>query len=315
MADTTHPRPSWRDRVIDSSGVPIAARDFGGEGTPVVLVHGLGGTLEDWAAVAPRLTARHRVIATDLRNSGHSGDGPWEWGAVLGDIEAVVAEFGAEEPAVVGASLGGMVAVLWGERHPQCPGVANLDGHPVLGAGRRHPGMAPERAAEQRERLGALFSAMEEQRASPLGPADAGALAEAARSSARRLGASEDAFAASVYRSLTAADGAGRRFARPLREPLARIRRAMEGLDLFAAYERTGARTLAVLATEDTPGQEEFADLMAAHRRGVGDALADLARERPRLRAARLAAGHAVLAERPADVARLVLDFLAGDDG
>ncbi|MFC3994396.1 alpha/beta fold hydrolase [Nocardiopsis sediminis] len=315
MTETRHPLPSERDRVIDSAGVPIAIRDFGGEGPPVLLLHGLGGTLEDWAPVAPLLTPHRRAVAVDLRNSGHSGDGPWEWDAVLGDIEAVAAAIGEPEPAVVGASIGGMIAVLWGERHPRCPGAVNLDGHPVLGVAQRHPGLDPDRAAEQREGLAAAFSAMEAQRADPLGPDAAEALAEAARAAARRIGASEASFAASVYRNLTAADGAGHRFQRPLPEPLARIRRAMEELDIFAAYERTRARTLAVLATEDTPGQGPFADLMAAHRRGVDEALAAIARESPHVRAAHLAGGHALLAERPADVARLALDFLAGHDG
>ncbi|SDN21805.1 alpha/beta fold hydrolase [Allokutzneria albata] len=108
--------------------VPISARDFGGTGTPVVLLHGLGGSKDTWSAFAPMLTSRHRVIALDLRGHGDSGDAPWDWEGAIGDIARVVSHFALERPAVVGMSLGGGLAVLWGESHPRCPGVVNIDG-------------------------------------------------------------------------------------------------------------------------------------------------------------------------------------------
>jgi pimeloyl-ACP methyl ester carboxylesterase len=47
----------WQRRAIDSDGVRIVLRDSGGEGKPVVLVHGLGLGQRSWDRVAPQLRA------------------------------------------------------------------------------------------------------------------------------------------------------------------------------------------------------------------------------------------------------------------
>lgn len=137
--------------------VPISYRDHGGDGPPILLLHGLGGTVADWDAFAPRLTG-HRAVAVDLRGHGGSGDGPWTWDAVLDDLEAVVAHLGLAAPAVVGHSLGGWVAALWGLRHPECPGVVNLDGtRSALTRPEHYVGMDPEKRDAELARLRELF--------------------------------------------------------------------------------------------------------------------------------------------------------------
>ncbi|MFC7110607.1 alpha/beta fold hydrolase [Nonomuraea rubra] len=87
------------DLVIDDRPVRLAVRDHGGHGAPVLLLHGLGGTLLHWDELAPLLTGSHRVVAMDLRGHGLSGDGPWEWEAVLDDVRAVVDHLGLAEPS------------------------------------------------------------------------------------------------------------------------------------------------------------------------------------------------------------------------
>jgi pimeloyl-ACP methyl ester carboxylesterase len=80
---------------------------------PLVLVHGLGGTIENWRAIAPALAARHRVLVPDLPGHGHSAplaeardvDSLAE--AVLGIVDAEAA--GAA--VWVGHSLGGVVGL------------------------------------------------------------------------------------------------------------------------------------------------------------------------------------------------------------
>src|SRR5947209_2496834 len=39
---------------------------------PVVLVHGLGGTIENWRGIAPELAQKHRVLVPDLPGHGRS---------------------------------------------------------------------------------------------------------------------------------------------------------------------------------------------------------------------------------------------------
>jgi pimeloyl-ACP methyl ester carboxylesterase len=84
-----------------------------GDGPPLVLVHGLGGTIENWRALAPPLATRHRVLVPDLPGHGRSSLLP-EARSLDALAEAVLAVADAEEirPAVwIGHSLGGGVAL------------------------------------------------------------------------------------------------------------------------------------------------------------------------------------------------------------
>jgi len=111
-----------------TEAVPIATTDYGGTGRDVLLLHGGGRTRRDWDAFAPLLRAHgYRPVAIDLRGHGDSGPGPWSWPSVLADLGSVAKELAT--PAVIGHSLGGMVAALWADDHPECPLAVNVDGH------------------------------------------------------------------------------------------------------------------------------------------------------------------------------------------
>lgn len=142
------------DHVVTTGPIGLAARDYGGSGQPIVLLHGLGDSGRMWDAFAPLLTDQHRVIAYDQRGHGVSGDGPWDWDVALDDLDAIVEHFGLESPALIGHSLGGAIATRWGVQHPECAGVVNLD--MIRGALTDLPnyvGMPAERARAERDRL------------------------------------------------------------------------------------------------------------------------------------------------------------------
>jgi pimeloyl-ACP methyl ester carboxylesterase len=85
-----------------------------GDGPPVVLLHGIGRTLDDFAAVQELLARHHRVISVDL--PGHGGSAPLDPPHTLPALAAAVAETldaaGITGPAhLVGNSLGGAVAM------------------------------------------------------------------------------------------------------------------------------------------------------------------------------------------------------------
>ena len=84
------------------------------EATPVLLLHGIGRSLEDWDELADRLIADHRVIRMDLPGFGYSTRAAGEVGlaSVAQAIPRVLDAVGETRPVhVAGNSLGGWVAL------------------------------------------------------------------------------------------------------------------------------------------------------------------------------------------------------------
>jgi pimeloyl-ACP methyl ester carboxylesterase len=93
----------------------------GGAGTPLLLVHGLGGSGANWIEVLPELVERHRVFVVDL--PGHAGSEPLPGGASVGDFAAAVARVleaeKVEGALVAGHSFGGLVALRLAHSRPE----------------------------------------------------------------------------------------------------------------------------------------------------------------------------------------------------
>ena len=87
--------------------------DRGGEGSPMVLLHGFTDTWRTWELVIPALEREHDVLAPTL--AGHAGGPPLNGNvsdALLADaVERAMDEAGFETAHVVGNSLGGYVAL------------------------------------------------------------------------------------------------------------------------------------------------------------------------------------------------------------
>lgn len=102
--------PRMRDGTTMT--VKLAHTAFGTAGPPVVILHGLLGAAQNWATIAKRLAATHRVFALDLRNHGTS---PWAARMTYHDLAADVLAFMIEHdlaPAhVIGHSMGGKAAM------------------------------------------------------------------------------------------------------------------------------------------------------------------------------------------------------------
>jgi pimeloyl-ACP methyl ester carboxylesterase len=93
----------------------------GGEGKPVVLVHGLAGSAANWVELLPGLAERYRVLAVDL--PGHGGSAPPRAGASVTDFADAVAGVIERERAgpalLAGHSFGGLVALRLAQRRPE----------------------------------------------------------------------------------------------------------------------------------------------------------------------------------------------------
>ncbi|WP_181068684.1 alpha/beta fold hydrolase, partial [Nocardia nova] len=107
----------------------LHVRDYGGDGVPLVLLHGAGRSLADWDAAATHLLgAGHRVVAVDLPGHGRSPDiAPWSVRTVVRRVAEALDAHRVGEPVVVGHSLGGLVAVEYA-RACRVRAAVNLDG-------------------------------------------------------------------------------------------------------------------------------------------------------------------------------------------
>jgi pimeloyl-ACP methyl ester carboxylesterase len=91
----------------------------GGEGEPLLLLHGFTANWRTWEPVLPALEARHDVLAPTL--AGHAG-GPMfpaagaSDGAIADAVEAAMDAAGWESAHIVGNSLGGYIAFLLAAR-------------------------------------------------------------------------------------------------------------------------------------------------------------------------------------------------------
>ncbi len=107
------------ERRLDLAGVSTAVLE-GGDGPPVVLLHGQGGWSGMWLPVITELVTTHRVVAPDLPGLGASEvpDGSPDAARVLAWLGELIQRTCQSPPALVGASLGASIAARFAIAHP-----------------------------------------------------------------------------------------------------------------------------------------------------------------------------------------------------
>jgi pimeloyl-ACP methyl ester carboxylesterase len=108
--------------VRGRDGARLRVIDFGGEGRPVLFVHGLAGHGSEWSRVAQLLPRELRPLAFDLRGHGGSERRPGDasLAAHADDVARVAGQMAPGEPLfLVGQSVGGIVAFVAASRRPE----------------------------------------------------------------------------------------------------------------------------------------------------------------------------------------------------
>jgi pimeloyl-ACP methyl ester carboxylesterase len=128
---------SWKDDsphtafyfTVDD-GVQLEVLDWGGEGTPLMLIHGLGATAHTWDDIAPLLAPNHRVFALTRRGIGGSSrpDSGYNSATLARDAVRVLDALNIDKAVIVGSSMGGQeLSWLGAEYTERVAGLIYLD--------------------------------------------------------------------------------------------------------------------------------------------------------------------------------------------
>jgi non-heme chloroperoxidase len=109
---------------ITSNGIELSYEDTGGDGRPVVLIHGWPLSGASWSEQVPALEgAGHRVITYDRRGFGASDKPPaddaagYDYDTFAADLAGLIEALDLRDAAVVGFSMGGGEVARYLSRH------------------------------------------------------------------------------------------------------------------------------------------------------------------------------------------------------
>src|SRR5258705_217870 len=90
-----------------------------GQGPPLVILHGLFGSLENWHTISTRLAAHFHVFALDQRNHGQSPHSPeMDYDFMADDLREFLEQHALPRADVIGHSMGGKVAMQFAALYP-----------------------------------------------------------------------------------------------------------------------------------------------------------------------------------------------------
>jgi pimeloyl-ACP methyl ester carboxylesterase len=122
MSDLPETRPFEVVRELEGDTMTLRGEDAG-EGTPLVLLHGLSADRRNVLQGSNYLLRRgYRLVSYDARGHGASDPPPnptaYEYADLVGDLELVLADRGIERPVLIGSSMGAATAMAWTLDHP-----------------------------------------------------------------------------------------------------------------------------------------------------------------------------------------------------
>ncbi len=118
----------WRDSakheatsISVDQGVQLEVLDFGGQGSPILLLAGLGATAHSFDELAPMLARKHRVVAMTRRGTGYSSrpDAGFDTPRLARDVLQVMDALKLSKVLLVGHSIAGDELTWLGGHHPE----------------------------------------------------------------------------------------------------------------------------------------------------------------------------------------------------
>lgn len=91
-----------------------------GEGKPLLILHGLFGSSDNWVSIARVLSKSHKVFLIDQRNHGDSPHSTeFNYDVMAADLKEFVEDHSITNFDLIGHSLGGKTAMVFSNQHPE----------------------------------------------------------------------------------------------------------------------------------------------------------------------------------------------------
>ena len=102
------PTEAW----VELGDINMRYLDWGGDGPPVMALHGLASSAHWYDIVAPLIRNDFRIVAPDQRGHGQTTQAPsgYDWATLSNDVSGLMDHLGIPQAAVLGHSWGGHVA-------------------------------------------------------------------------------------------------------------------------------------------------------------------------------------------------------------
>lgn len=90
-----------------------------GQGQPIVILHGIFGSSDNWLTQARMLSSTYHVFSLDLRNHGLSPhDDAFDYPVMVADLDEFISAHQLKDPIIIGHSMGGKVVMNYAIAHP-----------------------------------------------------------------------------------------------------------------------------------------------------------------------------------------------------
>ena len=104
---------------MDQQHISLHYKDYG-TGQPMVILHGLFGSLDNWFSLAKAFANDHHVYLVDQRNHGQSPHtDAHSYAAMADDLFQFFRQHGLSDAVLIGHSMGGKTAMLFAAAHPE----------------------------------------------------------------------------------------------------------------------------------------------------------------------------------------------------
>ena len=109
------------EKWADNGDLRMRYLDWGGDGPPIIALHGLASSAHWYDLVCPYLRSQYRIVSPDQRGHGQTTQAPsgYDWSTLASDVVGLMDHLEIERAAVLGHSWGGNVATGLAAKFPK----------------------------------------------------------------------------------------------------------------------------------------------------------------------------------------------------